>query len=845
MAGFGGSVKLTGESEYRKALSQITQSLKVVSSEMKSTSSAFESGDKSSKDLASVSQQLSASLEKQKSALATLKSTLATMSAEYTKTGQAHSKLVQEYEAEKTKLDQIGKTLGTSSSEYQKQQKVVTNLAQEVDKSAKAYDSQGKALNDMKIKTANAETTANQTAKALNNLGKEAEESGEKAKKGGDGFTVMKGILANLGTQAINSAMNGLMNLGNVFASTGKQALASYGDYEQLEGGVKKIFGDDMAKVVEENANKAFSTAGMSANEYLETVTGFSSSLIQSLNGDTAKATEISDRAIRDMSDNANTFGTSMDSLQTAYQGFAKGNFTLLDNLKIGYGGTKEEAQRLLQDASKLNDVQKELGVTIDSNDLSFANVANAISVVQKNMGIMGTTSNEASTTIQGSVASMKSAWQNMLTGMADDNANFGQLVSNFVNTLITEDGQGGVIGAILPRISTVITGIATLMQTLLPQLMQAIVPIIMENVPILVEAVNSAINTILAILPTVLPTISNLIPQIATTIIGLLPQLLVVGIRMITSIIDGITQAIPQLLETLPTIITNIVEVITDYFPDILQTGLDLLVALTDGIMSAIPQLVEQLPNIITSIVDTLLASIPQIVDTGVKLLTSLADNLPQIIQNISNALPTLIVGIVTGLMNNLPTIIQAGVTLLVALVKNVPAIIKGLLGAVPTIIKGLVKGIVDHKSDLANAGLNLIKGLWEGIKNAKDWLMDKIKGFMDKVTGGIKKFFGIHSPSRLFRDEIGKYLAQGIGVGFEDEMKDVTKDMQDSMPTSFDMDTKINGIQASKPSESSNTYSNMVNAFKDALGQMKIEMNDEEMGKFVDKTVSNLVYA
>ena len=167
-------------------------------------------------------------------------------------------------------------------------------------------------------------------------------------------------------------------------------------------------------------------------------------------------------------------------------------------------------------------------------------------------------------------------------------------------------------------------------------------------------------------------------------------------------------------------------------------------------------------------------------------------------------------------------------------------------MVGAVPTIIKGLVQGIVNQKGELADAGLNLIKGLWEGIKNAKDWLMSKIKGFMNGVTDGIKKFFGIHSPSRLFRDEIGTYLAQGVGVGFEDEMKDVTQDMQDSMPTSFDIDPKINGLNGITSNASSSNYSylNMVDAFKEALSQMKIEMDDEEMGRFVNKTVTRLVY-
>ena len=335
MAGFGGAVKLTGESEYRKALSQITQSLKVVSSEMKATSTAFAAGEKSEKELAQSSQNLAKALDTQKAALATLKSQLAQMQAEYTKSGASHQQLLQKYDQEKAKLAEIGKTLGTSSQEYKDQEKVVAELSQEVTKSEKAFDAQGKAINDMRIKTANAETTCNQTAQALDNLGKEAEESGKDAEKAGDGFTVFKGVLANLATQAISATIDGLKQLGGAFVDVGKQAIDGYAKFEQLEGGVKKIFGDDLAQEVMSNAENAFKTAGMSANEYMDTVTGFSATLLQGLGDDTSKAARYADTAIRNMSDNANTFGTDISMIQNAYQGFAKGNFTMLDNLNI------------------------------------------------------------------------------------------------------------------------------------------------------------------------------------------------------------------------------------------------------------------------------------------------------------------------------------------------------------------------------------------------------------------------------------------------------------------------------------------------------------------------------
>ena len=336
MAGFGGAVKLVGESEYRKALQQITQSLKVVSSEMKATSSSFAAGEKSQKELAASAKELKTSLEQQKTLLADAKVRLANLTVEYENSAEAHKALVSQYDKEKRTLEEIGRTLGTSSKEYQEQAKVVDALAQDVAKSSKAFDQNAKDMNNARISVANAEKTYNDTAVALDNLGNAAEESGKDAEKGSEGFTVMKGVLSNLATQAINSAINGLKQLGQAFIDVGKEAVSGYAEFEQLEGGVKKIFGEDMADTVIANANNAFKTAGLSANEYMETVTSFSSSLIQSLDGDTQAAAAVADRAISDMADNANTFGTSMESIQNAYQGFAKQNYTMLDNLKLG-----------------------------------------------------------------------------------------------------------------------------------------------------------------------------------------------------------------------------------------------------------------------------------------------------------------------------------------------------------------------------------------------------------------------------------------------------------------------------------------------------------------------------
>lgn len=329
MAGFGSSIKLDGEKEYQRALKQINQSLREVSSEMKVVSTEYDKNDKSTRNIAQQSDVLNKKLEQQKAKLDVLTNKYNAINDTYGKNSQAQKELTDELTKEKAKLDEISSTLGKTSKEYKTQEQIVNDLE---NKQVDYNNTVSKAKTEMN----QAQAEINKTTRELDNLGKEEEDVTKKTKNAGDGFTVFKGILANLGTQAINSAINGLKKVGGTFIDVGKQAVNSYADFEQLEGGVKKLFGDDTAKIVMKNANKAFSTAGMSANQYMETVTNFSASLIKGLNGDTKKAAKISDMAIKDMSDNANTFGTDMQSIQNAYQGFAKGNYTMLDNLKLG-----------------------------------------------------------------------------------------------------------------------------------------------------------------------------------------------------------------------------------------------------------------------------------------------------------------------------------------------------------------------------------------------------------------------------------------------------------------------------------------------------------------------------
>ena len=483
MAGFGGAVKLTGESEYRKALKQIQVNLKEVSSELKLVSAQYDKNDNSTEALKARSEALVKQLSAQKSALASLESQYTKLTSEQAKNQQKHDSLVAEYKEAQAELKRLEDTVGTSSDEYKAQALIVANLAKDVDKSSQANARNEQTLsgmrtemNNLKTSIAGTESEMAKADKATDELAESTEDAGDKAKKAGDGFTVFKGVVANLTASAIKGALNGLKKLGEGLINVGKEAYNAYSEFEQLSGGIETLFGDS-ARQVMKNAENAFKTAGMSANEYMSTVTSFSASLLKSLNNDTAKAVEYADMAIRDMSDNANKMGTSMESIQNAYNGFAKSNFTMLDNLKLGFSGTKEGAQQLIAEAEKLDSTFKAQRDSSGKLTLAYADMVDAIHIVQTQMGITGTTAKEADDTIEGSTKAMKASWQNLMIAVGDSNANMGKAVKNF-----TDSAEKWLKNS-APRVKTIIEGIfkagKKLAKQYMPEVYNTVAPVL------------------------------------------------------------------------------------------------------------------------------------------------------------------------------------------------------------------------------------------------------------------------------------------------------------------------------------------------------------------------------
>lgn len=595
-------------------------------------------------------------------------------------------------------------------------------------------------------------------------------------------------------------------------AALTKSAVESYADYEQLVGGVETLF-KDSAGIVQEYAANAFQTAGLSANDYMETVTGFSASLLQSVGGDTEEAARIADQAITDMADNANKMGSSIESIQNAYQGFAKQNYTMLDNLKLGYGGTKQEMERLLADAEKLS------GVHYDISNLN--DVYEAIHVIQGELGITGTTAEEASTTIQGSAAAMKAAWQNMLTGIADENADFDGLINNLVKSIETFAQN------IIPRVEQALKGIGKLVSGLAPIIVQELPNLISEILPSFIEAVMSIVDSIIGIIPELLPVVLEAITEIGMEVINslseILPDILQAVIDGVIQVANAISENLPQIVAALTQGLLQLVQVIINNMPQFLQAALQLFISIQQAIFEAMPIIIAALPQLITGIVNFIVGAIPQLIQAYIQLLSSLVDALPEIIAAIVAALPQIIDGIITALLEGLPLIIQCGIQLFIALIQNIGEIISGIAKALPDLIAGIVEAILEHLPEIIECGVqlfialianlptiivelvkavpqiiqalleafgegvskfgemgvNLVKGLWNGFKSKLDEFFTNAKQWFSNGIAKIKNSLGIRSPSTVFAG-IGKYLVLGLDKGITDNISSASKAME-----------------------------------------------------------------
>lgn len=508
--------------------------------------------------------------------------------------------------------------------------------------------------------------------------------------------------IGNLMSSAIEKVGSSLLGLG-------KDALQGVADLEQNIGGVETLF-KDSADTVIENSKKAYMTAGIDANKYMEQITSFSASLLQSLGGDTAEAAKVGDMAIQDMADNSNKFGTAIENIQNAYQGFAKQNYTMLDNLKLGYGGTKTEMERLLSDAEKIS------GVHYDISNLN--DVFNAIHVIQGELDVTGTTAKEASTTISGSINSAKSAFSNFLSGAGG--------IEEVISTFTTAGTN--ISNAIIKMAPQIITGLTTLL--------------------------------------------NNLIPLIGPLLQAVLPAL----IQGTSTLIMGLVQALPGIIQILMGMLPTIIQELTNMLPVILTS-------LIQGLVMIIQALAEQLPTLIPVIIDAILSTIPILID-------------------------------------NLPLFIEAGFKLLGGLIAGILNAIPILLARAQEIVVDVIEYFKGMPRMMWDCGKNLIQGLWNGIKSAKDWVLDKIAGIGNSIMKKIRGIFGVHSPSTEFA-WIGKMNMVGLEKGMEDMKGQVNSTVGGMFDDMFSLSPSLYGSSSTNLSPQVNVVVNN-NMEQDPLGQM-----------------------
>jgi phage-related protein len=612
------------------------------------------------------------------------------------------------------------------------------------------------------------------------------------------------------GAVAVGKTIGAGMIAGGVaVAGLVTKSVQAYAEYEQLVGGVKTLFKDSASQVLE-YANIAYKTAGLSANAYMETVTSFSASLLQSLGGDTAKAAEYADRAIIDMSDNANKMGTDMTMIQNAYQGFAKQNYTMLDNLKLGYGGTKEEMARLIADASKMTDVQKELGITVDESSMSFGNVVNAISVMQASMGIAGTTAAEAADTISGSMSSVKAAWANLMVSIADDNADFGGYMKNFV------DSAAMMIENMFPRIQIALGGVVQLIDQLapviigkFPELLSTLLPTVIDAAISLIAALVDAFPGIVSAITSVLPSLIGGFRDIFNGLVAALPTIVQVLLDALPTVIQLLVTALADIFVTLCTMLPEIIQPVLDAIPGLtlmlVACLIDSLPGIMDGIMQLVTALIEMLPQVyplftegivalVQMIVEYLPELIPMWVDALLSIITMLTEQFPQLLPVLVDALVQIVTILVEQLPVIIPMLIDAAFTLMEALIDALPTIMQALLDALPPLLKAVWDAIVmvfqnlpQWFKQLFESAVNLIKvafsavkqiftNIWNSIKSifspVAEWFSSHFKAAKEKVVSAFSDVKDrLLKPFTQARDKI-KEVADKIKGFFKGEI-------------------------------------------------------------------------
>lgn len=739
MSSFGGTVKLTGENEYRKALKEISADLKVLTSEMKTVASQYDKGDKSVENLSAQNEILTKKITEQQKAVNILTEAL-----------------------EKSKTE-----TGENSATTKEWQTKLNNAQAELNKLNRQVQTNTNDMNDSTDKT-------KVGASAFEKFGEAVEESGVKSLKLGD--IIKANLISDAIIGGVKALANGIKAVGSAMFDFGKEVVNSFGELEQNLGGSEAVFGEYASKI-QKTGEEAYKNLGVSQSQYLATANKMGA-LFQGSGIEQQKSLELTEQAMQRAADMASVMGIDMQTALDSVAGAAKGNFTMMDNLGVSMNATSIEAYAAAKGLDFVWASASQAEKTEMAMQMFFDNTTQ----------YAGNFANESTQTLSGSFGLVNASIDSLVAGLGSSNADIVNLTGNVV------------------------------------------------------DAVMSAVDNTVPIIENIIDSLPLVLNKLISAISEKLPELLRTGVRLLSSLLSGISQNIGTVMPVVLTVIQTLTQAILDNLPLVIGMGIELLVSLCQGIAEMLPELIPMAISCILTLTETLLDNIDLVIDSAILIIMALADGLIGALPELIDRAPTIIGKLVMAIIENLPKLFRLGGDLISKLGEGIGKAASQLGSMAMEIIEPLKSGLMNKLSKISEVGKELVTGIWSGIKDKTNWVLDKIKGFGDSIVNGIKDIFGIHSPSVLMRDMVGKNLAFGVGEGFVDTMADVTQEMTDAMPTEFDTDinTNIKGLTTTPL-----TYDTMLAVFVKALREVKVVMNGKEMGAFVTDTIEKVVYA
>lgn len=587
--------------------------------------------------------------------------------------------------------------------------------------------------------------------------------------------------------QKLAGSIKGVITAAGIGAALGK-TLTEGAALEQSIGGVETLFKGSADRVIAA-ADNAYRTAGVSANSYMEQVTSFSATLLQGLGGDTEAAASYADKAIVQMSDNANKMGTDMSAIQYAYQGFAKDNYTMLDNLKLGYGGTQAEMARLINDSGVLGDSIQVTAETV--KDVPFSSIIDAIGVIQDDLGITGTTAQEAATTFSGSFASMQAAASNVMGALM-----LGQDLKPALNglaTTMTTFLVGNLLPALWNILSALPSALVTFIQSLVPQLATQLQTFVSGIMPQLMTGMTQAG-------PQLLASAQGLLAQFQTAVTTYLPNLLNSGVQMVQQIVTGITTGLPGVLEAAASMGSQFVTTLITALSQIFTAAQQIVPMISTGILQSLPSLITTAGTILTSFESSILSQLPSLMTSGVQMLLQIVQGIVENLPEIVNVALSTVKNFVQAVLSHLPELLETGISLIGELIAGLIRSIPDVIASIPSIIVSIVDTFLSF--DWLGLGIDIIGGIIKGILSAAGSIVEAIVSVASDAFNAAKDFFGIASPSKLMRYYFGPFIPKGMALGITDNA-DVVQDAMDELSAipARRMRTTLAGAAANPP--------------------------------------------